>query len=98
VYERALEVDFQNIGLWVKYAEMEMRHKFISHARNIWERAIYYMPRVDQFWYKYSYMEEVLGNYAAAREIFSRWMTWRPEEKAWLAYLKFEERMGELEN
>jgi crooked neck len=22
-------------------------------------------------------------------------MTWKPEEKAWLAYLRFEERMGE---
>ena len=22
-------------------------------------------------------------------------MTWKPEEKAWLAFLKFEERMGE---
>jgi len=25
-------------------------------------------------------------------------MTWKPEEKAWMAYLKFEERMGEKEN
>ena len=75
---------------------MEMRHKFINHARNIWERAIHYMPRVDQFWYKYSYMEEVLGKYQSARDIFSRWMTWRPEEKAWMAFLKFEERMGDL--
>ena len=24
-------------------------------------------------------------------------MTWKPEEKAWLAYLKFEESMGETE-
>lgn len=43
-------------------------------------------------------MEEVLANYQAAREIFARWMTWKPEEKAWMAYLKFEERMGEKEN
>jgi len=25
-------------------------------------------------------------------------MTWKPEEKAWMAYLRFEERMGEREN
>lgn len=43
-------------------------------------------------------MEEVLGNYAAARQIFDRWMTWRPDEKAWMAFVKFEERMGEKEN
>jgi hypothetical protein len=24
------------------------------------------MPRVDQFWLKYSYMEDILGNYAGA--------------------------------
>ena len=37
-----------------------MRHKFIVHARNIYERAIEVLPRVDQFWYKYSYMEEMI--------------------------------------
>ena len=46
---------------------MEMRHKFINHARNIWERACSIMPRVDQFWYKYAFMEEILGNYNLAR-------------------------------
>lgn len=43
-------------------------------------------------------MEELLGNYKKAREIFERWMAWKPEEKAWLAYIKFEERMGEFQN
>jgi len=40
-------------------------------------------------------MEELLGNYSAARSIFERWMSWKPEERGWLCYLKFEERMGE---
>lgn len=31
----------------MKYVEMEMRHKFINHARNVFERAIYMLPRVD---------------------------------------------------
>ena len=35
VYERALQVDYQCASLWLKYAEMEMRHKFINHARNV---------------------------------------------------------------
>jgi crooked neck len=42
-------------------------------------------------------MEEMLGNYQKCREVFQRWMTWRPNEKAWMAFLKFEERMGETE-
>ena len=63
VFERCLEVDYKNISTWLKYVDMEMRNKFVNHARNLWERATNFMPRVDQFWYKYSYMEELLGNY-----------------------------------
>eukprot|EP01022_Parablepharisma_sp_SALTPOND_P033026 TRINITY_DN88064_c2_g1_i1.p1 TRINITY_DN88064_c2_g1~~TRINITY_DN88064_c2_g1_i1.p1 ORF type:complete len:825 (-),score=106.77 TRINITY_DN88064_c2_g1_i1:1366-3840(-) len=98
IYERALEVDPRNITIYLKYVEMEMKHKFINHARNIWERACRTLPMVEQFWYKYAYMEEVLGNYTNAREIFRKWMTWKPSKNAWWSYLKFEERMGELDN
>jgi len=35
-----------------KYAEMEMRHRFINHARNVWDRAVTLLPRVDILWYK----------------------------------------------
>lgn len=31
--------------------QMEMKNKFINHARNIWDRAVTLMPRVDVFWY-----------------------------------------------
>ncbi len=50
-----------------QYAEMEMRHRFINHARNIWDRAVTLLPRIDQLWYKYIHMEEMLGNIAGAR-------------------------------
>lgn len=76
---------------------MEMRNKFINHARNVWERACKHLPRVDQFWYKYAYMEEMLGNHERVRRIFEDWMTWEPNENAWNAFLKFEERMGDME-
>jgi len=45
VFERGLEIDYTNKSLWLKYAEMEMKNKFVNHARNVWERAIYYLPR-----------------------------------------------------
>ena len=32
----------------MQYAEMEMRHRFINHARNIWDRAVTLLPRIDQ--------------------------------------------------
>lgn len=72
-----------------------MKNKFVNHARNVWERAVYYLPREDQFWFKYAYMEELLGEYVKARAVFTRWMEWGPGEKAWMAFLKFEERMAE---
>lgn len=43
-------------------------------------------------------MEEILGNYTKARAIFKRWMEWNPPEKAWHAFLRFEQRMKEPEN
>lgn len=55
------------------------------------------MPRVEQFWYKYSLMEEMLGELESVRKIFDDWMTWQPSEFAWNAYLKFEQRHGDLD-
>lgn len=52
IYERALDVDHRNITLWLKYAEMEMKSRQVNHARNIWDRAITILPRVNQFWYQ----------------------------------------------
>ena len=69
VYERAIDVDHRNVTVWLKYAEMEMRHKQINHARNVWDRAVTVLPRANQFWYKYSYMEEMLGNIPGARQV-----------------------------
>lgn len=50
IYERGLDVDHRNITLWLKYAEMEMKNRQVNHARNIWDRAITILPRVNQFW------------------------------------------------
>lgn len=46
-----------------------MRHRFVSHARNVWDRAVSLLPRIDQLWYKYIHMEEMLGNVAGARQV-----------------------------
>lgn len=74
-----------------------MKNKQINHARNLWDRAITVMPRINQFWYKYTYMEEMLDNVAGARSVFERWMEWQPEEQAWQTYINFELRFKELE-
>lgn len=74
---------------------MEMRNKNINHARNIWERACRHLPRVDQFWYKYCHMEEMLGEIEKTRNIYEDWMNWEPNENAWDSYLSFEQRHGD---
>lgn len=68
------------------------RQKQVNHARNIWDRAVTIMPRVNTFWQKYTYMEEIIGNVVNARQIFERWMQWHPDEQAWQAYINFEFR------
>ena len=96
VYERALEVDFKHVATWVRYAEMETRAKFVNRARNVLDRAVGLLPRVDALWLRAVYLEEMLGDAAAARLLFERWMTWEPPEAAWAAYAKMEERAGEI--
>lgn len=69
-----------------------MKQKNVNLARNVWNRAVTILPRVDQFWYKFAYMEEMLGNLEGAREVFDRWMKWEPEETVWYSFIKFEQR------
>jgi hypothetical protein len=41
-------VDYHNVSVWLKYVDMEMRHRRVNHARNLWDRAVQLLPRVDQ--------------------------------------------------
>lgn len=43
----------------------------VNHARNVWDRAVTILPRANQFWYKFTYMEEMLKNIAGARQVSS---------------------------
>lgn len=74
-------MDYKQVTVWIRYAEMEMRCRFVNRARNVLDRAVAILPRVDSLWYKYTYMEELLGNVNGARTIFERWMQWEPEEQ-----------------
>jgi crooked neck len=64
VYERALEVDFKHVATWVRYAEMETRAKFVNRARNVLDRAVGLLPRVDALWLPAVLLEETLGDAA----------------------------------
>lgn len=81
-------------GLLPQYAEMEMRHRFVNHARNVWDRAVSLLPRVDQLWYKYVHMEEMLKETAKARLVFDRWMAFEPDHAPWMAYIKVKQHQS----
>jgi len=76
---------------------MELKSRNVQHARNLFDRAVTLLPRVDQLWYKYVYLEELLQNVPGARQVFERWMQWEPDDKAWQAYIKMEVRYQEYD-
>ena len=59
----------------------ELKARNIQHARNLYDRAVTLLPRVDQMWLKFVYLEELLQNIAGARQVFERWMKWEPDDK-----------------
>uniref|UniRef100_A0A0M3IR76 TPR_REGION domain-containing protein n=1 Tax=Ascaris lumbricoides TaxID=6252 RepID=A0A0M3IR76_ASCLU len=77
--------------------QRKRRNKQVNHARNIWDRAVTILPRATQFWLKYSYMEELIGNLPGARQVFERWIEWEPPEQAWQTYINFELRYKETD-
>ena len=97
VFERAMVVDSCSIQLWLSYVEMELKCRNVQHARNLLDKAVTLLPRIDRLWYKYTYLEELLQNIPGARQVFERWMKWEPDDKAWQAYIKLEERFQEFD-
>lgn len=79
-----------------QYLNYSYSNKQVNHARNIWDRAITILPRATQFWLKYTYMEELIGNIPGARQVFERWMEWEPDEQAWHTFINFEMRYKEV--
>ncbi|KAH8114754.1 hypothetical protein DFH11DRAFT_1593247 [Phellopilus nigrolimitatus] len=61
---------------------MEIKGCNVRHARNLVDRAVTLLPRINQLWYKYVYVEQLLGNVPDARQLFEHWMQW---EHAWQA-------------
>lgn len=98
IYERALDVNVSHIPFWTHYIQFELSNKNISHARNLLDRGVTTLPRVDKLWYLYVQTEETLGNYVMVRSIFERWLSWEPSSGAWDAYVAFERRYDEYEN
>uniref|UniRef100_A0A0D9XIM9 Suppressor of forked domain-containing protein n=1 Tax=Leersia perrieri TaxID=77586 RepID=A0A0D9XIM9_9ORYZ len=80
-----------------RYAQFEARGGRVAHARNVFDRAVATLPRVDRIWLEYVGMEDRLGAARNARQVFDRWMAWQPDAAAWDAYAAFELRHGEID-
>ena len=98
IFERALDTTgSRTITIWLRYIEMEMKNRQVKHARTLFDRATHILPRVNQFWYKYVYFEEILGNIPYCREVFERWIKFLPGEQEWQTYVNFEMRYKEID-
>ena len=75
-----------------------MRNEFVNHARNVLDRGVQILPRVDFLWYKYVYMEEMVEDIPKCRTVFQRWMKWMPDDNAWLSFARFEVRCDRIES
>ncbi|KAI3903104.1 hypothetical protein MKW92_005711, partial [Papaver armeniacum] len=82
-----------------------MKNKFINHARNVWDRAVSWLSRIDQLWYTYggdtwdlSYIKVELryNDIDRARNIFARFVECHPRVSAYIRYVKFEMKNGEI--
>jgi crooked neck len=98
IFERALDVHGTDVRLWLAYVDSELKSGNTMHARNLLDRAVTLLPTIYKFWWKYLHVLELLGDISGTREVFRRWMQWRPDADAWAAYIKFEERYREIDN
>ena len=81
-----------------RVTELELKNCNVQlRARDLFDHAVTLLPRVDQLWYRYVYLEELLQNVPDAHQVFGRRMQWEPDDKAWEAYIKMEERYNELD-
>ncbi|KAL5560851.1 hypothetical protein UlMin_037062 [Ulmus minor] len=84
-------VRWNNHTLWLMYAEVEMKNKFINHARSVWDRAITLLPRFSYIKFELQY-----NKIDWTRAIFERFFQCHPKVGAWIWFAKFELKNGEV--
>jgi crooked neck len=76
---------------------MELKNKFINHAKNVLERSITILPREDQFWLRYIELEEELKEIEEAHQLYQRWIAWEPPVHAYISFVHFEMRQNRID-
>lgn len=99
IYQQLLKViphdKFSFNKAWTMFANFELRRNNLTAARKILGHAIG-MATHDKIFDFYIDLEMQLGNIDRCRELFQRWLEWRPDNcKAWV---KFSELEAELDD
>jgi len=91
---------------------MELKNRKVQHARNLFDRAVTLLPRVDvrqvfERWMQwepddkaqqaYTKTEERYNKLDRASVIYERWIAIRPEPRVWVKWAKFEEERGKYD-
>ncbi|CAG5997473.1 unnamed protein product [Menidia menidia] len=85
------------MDLWIQTSFNPDHRRTGPLDNRTWIQTFLWGIRSRQAWYKYTYMEEMLGNVAGCRQAFERWMEWEPDEQAWHSYINFELRYKEVD-
>ncbi|PIA41392.1 LOW QUALITY PROTEIN: hypothetical protein AQUCO_02200066v1 [Aquilegia coerulea] len=112
IWERALEskhVGYKNPNLWCRYAEMEMKNRFLNHASSfIWKKLLVISLKLGRFmsggWLllphlisnSYVKFEVRYNEIERARQVYERFVRCCPEVGSWIFYAKFEAKNREL--
>eukprot|EP01128_Nolandella_sp_AFSM9_P004188 TRINITY_DN1840_c0_g1_i1.p1 TRINITY_DN1840_c0_g1~~TRINITY_DN1840_c0_g1_i1.p1 ORF type:complete len:575 (-),score=90.13 TRINITY_DN1840_c0_g1_i1:74-1798(-) len=101
IYQTLLKViphdKFSFNKAWTLFAHFEIRQHNLSAARKVLGHAIGMAPS-DKIFDFYIDLEVQLGNIDRCRELFQRWLQWRPDNcKAWVKFSELEAELQEPE-
>lgn len=95
VLERGIEyASGRDVKLWFFYIQLETKHNFISHARNLLKRATTVLPNVSKLWFTWLALEERVVGGESCRRIYEAWLKVDQEETVWSNYVDLETRLG----
>ncbi|KAL9691651.1 hypothetical protein QQ045_012076 [Rhodiola kirilowii] len=91
-------VQWNNISVWIKYAQWEESHKDFARARSVWERALEEVDyRNHTLWLKYAEMEMKNKFINHARNVWDRAVSLLPRvDQLWYKYIHMEEMLGNV--
>lgn len=83
--------------IWLMAAQFEIRQHRLDAARKILGMALGLCPK-DKIFNSYITLELQLGQFERCRQLYSKYLEWRPENcRAWCKWVELEQSLGEVE-